>query len=110
MAPSGKGKVDPKVSAQGTGESSGTTNNGLDLASDSEEDVGAGAGIERVTCSVEGCTWFQPITTLVPASEANKSMELHILGAHGLSIGGGNSQFATLVSDTLAIVMSSTSS
>ena len=68
MAPSGKGKVDPKVSTQGTGESSGTTNNGVDLTSDSEEDVGAGAGIERVTCSVEGCTWFQPITTLVPAS------------------------------------------
>ena len=58
MAPSGKGKVDPKVSTQGAGESSGTTNNGVDLTSDSEEDVGARAGIERVTCSVEGCTWF----------------------------------------------------
>ena len=41
MAPSGKGKVDPKVSTHGNGESSGTTNNvttnnGVDIASDSE--------------------------------------------------------------------------
>ena len=108
MVPSTRTKVDPNGSTQGTGESSDTTpktvttnNGGMDLASDSEEDVAAGAGIERVTCPVDGCTWFQPITTLVPASEANRSMELHMLGAHGLTLGGGISQFAAAVSDTL---------
>ena len=60
----------------------------LDLVPDSDDgERGAGAGIERVSCSAQGCIWFQTITAKVPASEANKSMELHILGAHGLSIG-----------------------
>ena len=66
MAPSTRtAKVDPKVSAPGTGESSDTTTkpgttqeDGLDLASDSEEEVAAGAGIERVSCPVDGRTWF----------------------------------------------------
>ena len=109
MAPSTRTvKVDPKVSAPGTGESSDTTTkpgttqeDGLDLASDSEEEVAAGAGIERVSCPVDKCTWFQPITTLVPASEANRSVELHMLGAHHLTLGGSMSQFAAAVSDTL---------
>ena len=119
MAPSARTvKVDPQVSAPGTGESSDTTNQqppatqqeGLDLASDSEEEVAAGAGIERVTCPVDGCTWFQPITTSFPASEANKSAELHMLGAHNLQLGGSMAQFAASVSSTKTILQEQSAS
>ena len=109
MAPSTKNvKKDPGGNTR-TDESDATTasktvtQQELDLVSDSDDgEGGAGAGIEWVLCSYTERPWFQPITTAIPASEANKSMELHILGAHGLSIGGGNSHFAALVSDTLA--------
>ena len=94
MAP----KVNPQARAQGTGESSDTkTADGLDQVV-----VAPGAGIERVTCSLDGCSWFQPITTSFPASEANKSAELHMLGAHDLQLGGSMAQFAASVSGTLA--------
>ena len=74
----------------------------MDLLADSDDgEGGARAGIERVMCSVAGCTWFQPITAAIPASEANKSLEFHVLGAHNLTSGGSNSQFAALVSQTL---------
>ena len=112
MAPSRKNKEDAKGSTQGTGESSDTTpktgttdQGGVDLLSDSEEDKDVpGAGIERVTCPVDGCSWFQPITTSFPASEANRSAELHMLGAHDLQLGGIMSQFAASVSDILTIL------
>ena len=109
MAPSRKSKEESKGSTQGAGESSDTTpktvttdNGGADLLSDSEEDVGPGAGIERVTCPVDGCSWFQPITSSFPASEANRSAELHMLGAHDLQLGGSMAQFAASVDQTLA--------
>ena len=112
MAPSRKNKEDAKGSTQGTGESSDTTPKtgttdqgagGVDLLSDSEEDKDVpGAGIERVTCPVDGCSWFQPISTSFPASEANRSAELHMLGAHDLQLGGSMAQFAASVDQTMA--------
>ena len=79
MAPSTKNvKKDPGGNTR-TDESDATTTGKtvtqqeLDLVSDSDDgEGGAGAGIERVTCSVHGCTWFQLITSLDPASEADK--------------------------------------
>ena len=95
MAP----KIDPQVSAQGTGESSDTNKQQMDL--DQLEEA-PGAGMERVTCPVDGCGWFQRVTTEFPASEANRSAELHMLGAHDLRLGGSMAQFAASVDATLA--------
>ena len=117
MAPSRKDKKeDGKVSTQGSGETSDTTpktgttstttdDQGLHLLSDSEEDKDVpGAGMERATCPVDGCGWFQRISKEFPASEANRSAELHMLGAHGLHLGGSMAQFAASVDRTLARV------
>ena len=113
MAPSRKNKEDAKGSTQGSGKTSDTTpktgttddQGGMDLLSDSEEDKDVpGAGIQRVTCPVDGCSWFQPITATFPASEANRSAELHMFGAHDLQLGGSMAQFSASVSDTLAIL------
>ena len=117
MAPSRKNKKeDGKGSTQGSGETSDTTpktgttsttadDQGLDLTSDSEEEKDVpGAGMERATCPVDGCGWFQRVSTEFPASEANRSAELHMLGAHGLHLGGSMAQFAASVDQTLAIL------
>ena len=116
MAPSRKQKKeDGNGSTQGSGETSDTTqNNGttsttqqddqqFDLTSDSEEEKDVpGAGMERATCPVDGCGWFQRVSPEFPASEANRSAELHMLGAHGLHLGGSMAQFAASVDATLA--------
>ena len=97
MAP----KIDPQVSAQGTGESSDTNKQQMDL--DQLEEA-PGAGMERVTCPVDGCGWFQRVTKEFPASEANRSAELHMLGAHDLRLGGSMAQYAASVDATLALL------
>ena len=67
MAPSTRTKVDPKGSAKGTGESSDTTpkpvtinEDGLDLASDSEEEVAAGLGLKGFHVLWTGVLGFNP--------------------------------------------------
>ena len=70
MAP----KVDPGNS-QGSGET------------EKEDQVRLpGAGMERVTCPKDGCGWFQRVTADFPASEANRSAELHMLCAPNMWI------------------------
>ena len=88
MAP----KKDP-VKAQGSGET------------EQEDELEVpGAGMERVTCPKEGCGWFQRVTKEFPASEANKSAEIHMLGAHNLCLGGSMAQYAASVDATLALL------
>ena len=88
MAP----KVDPGNS-QGSGET------------EKEDQVRLpGAGMERVTCPKEGCGWFQCVTKEFPASEANRSVEIHMLGAHNLQLGGSMAQYAASVDATLALL------